>query len=75
MGGKKIKMLVVGPVLGRFGALSRKLRALQSSKAGPFDVAFCVGPFFDGGGEDAQAKALLAGDGAPYGYTLCGLAA
>ena len=70
MGGKKIKMLVVGPVLGRFGALSRKLRALQSSKAGPFDVAFCVGPFFDGGGEDAQAKALLAGDGSDVAMPL-----
>eukprot|EP00956_Cyclotella_meneghiniana_P005353 scaffold6753_cov36-Cyclotella_meneghiniana.AAC.3 len=41
-----IKVLLVGPVLGRLSHLSAKLSSLQNSKAGPFDVCFCAGPFF-----------------------------
>eukprot|EP00956_Cyclotella_meneghiniana_P041159 scaffold216949_cov35-Cyclotella_meneghiniana.AAC.2 len=42
----QLKVLLVGPVLGRLSHLSAKLSALQNSKAGPFDVCFCAGPFF-----------------------------
>ena len=41
----KVKILLVGPVQGQVSTLINKLKALQSSKAGPFDVCFCVGPF------------------------------
>ena len=40
----KIRVLLVGPVRGRFAALAAKLAALQGGRAGPFDVAFCAGP-------------------------------
>eukprot|EP00956_Cyclotella_meneghiniana_P005352 scaffold6753_cov36-Cyclotella_meneghiniana.AAC.2 len=42
----QLKILLVGPVLGRLSHLSAKLSSLQNSKAGPFDVCFCAGPFF-----------------------------
>jgi Protein similar to CwfJ C-terminus 1 len=42
----KVKVLLVGPVQGNIETLVDKLKNLQSSKAGPFDVCFCVGPFF-----------------------------
>jgi len=57
---------MVGPVNGRLRLLSDKLRTLQKSKAGPFDVCLCAGPFFhrtaaaatsaEGGEDDPQAK-------------------
>ena len=37
---------MVGPVNGQLRLLSDKLRTLQKSKAGPFDVCICAGPFF-----------------------------
>lgn len=40
----KVKVLLVGTVSENFQVLSRKLESLNSSKAGPFDVCFCVGP-------------------------------
>jgi hypothetical protein len=43
---EKIKVLITGAVNGDFESLSTKLKALQKSKAGPFDMCFCVGPFF-----------------------------
>ena len=43
---KKVKILLVGPVQGHFQVLIDKLNSLQSGKAGPFDLCFCVGPFF-----------------------------
>ena len=42
----KVKVLMVGPVNGRLRLLSEKLHSLQGSKAGPFDVCLCSGPFF-----------------------------
>jgi hypothetical protein len=42
----RAKVLLVGPVNGRLRLLSDKLRTLQRSKAGPFDVCLCSGPFF-----------------------------
>ena len=41
---KKVKMLLVGSVKENFSTLQKKLTSLQSSKAGPFDICFCVGP-------------------------------
>lgn len=43
---KRAKVLMVGPVNGQLRLLSDKLRTLQRSKAGPFDVCLCAGPFF-----------------------------
>lgn len=40
----KVKILLVGSVGENFPVLTKKLESLQSSKAGPFDVCFCVGP-------------------------------
>jgi len=37
---------MVGPVNGQLRLLSDKLRTLQKSRAGPFDVCLCSGPFF-----------------------------
>ena len=42
----RAKVLLVGPVHGQLRLLSEKLTTLQKSKAGPFDVCFCSGPFF-----------------------------
>eukprot|EP00980_Cylindrotheca_fusiformis_P027221 scaffold19424_cov142-Cylindrotheca_fusiformis.AAC.5 len=40
----KVKILLVGAVGDNFEVLSKKLESLNASKAGPFDVCFCVGP-------------------------------
>ncbi|KAL3943881.1 MAG: hypothetical protein SGBAC_002039 [Bacillariaceae sp.] len=40
----KVKILLVGSVGENFNVLSKKVKSLNSSKAGPFDVCFCVGP-------------------------------
>lgn len=37
---------MVGPVNGQLRLLSDKLRTLNKSKAGPFDICCCAGPFF-----------------------------
>ncbi|KAL3758295.1 hypothetical protein ACHAWU_004260 [Discostella pseudostelligera] len=42
----RAKILLVGPVHGQLRLLSEKLNSLQKSKAGPFDVCLCAGPFF-----------------------------
>ena len=42
----RVKVLMVGPVDGQLSLLSNKLRTLQKSKAGPFDICVCTGPFF-----------------------------
>ncbi len=47
MSDNRVKVLVCGAVMGRFATFSRKLETLHNSKAGPFDICFCVGPFFD----------------------------
>ncbi len=54
-GGDKIKVLITGPVNGAFTDLATKLSSLQSSKAGPFDMCFCVGPFFASSAEKDAA--------------------
>jgi len=43
---RRAKVLMVGPVSGRLRLLSDKIRSLQESKSGPFDVCLCAGPFF-----------------------------
>ncbi len=43
---EKVKVLITGPVNNDFSSLKTKLSSLQKSKAGPFHVCFCVGPFF-----------------------------
>ncbi|KAL7538945.1 hypothetical protein ACHAWF_006251 [Thalassiosira exigua] len=51
---RRAKVLIVGPVAGRLRLLSDKLSALQRSRAGPFDVCLCAGPFF--AAEQAPSK-------------------
>jgi hypothetical protein len=46
MSSPRAKVLLVGPVNGRLRLLSDKLRTLQMSKPGPFDVCLCSGPYF-----------------------------
>lgn len=53
---KKLKVLVCGPVQGSFSSMAKKLQSLQKSKAGPFDLCLCVGPFF------AVSSQKLTGD-------------
>jgi RNA recognition motif-containing protein len=50
----KAKILLVGAVEHRSKLLADKLKALQESKAGPFDVCFCVGRFGTPQDEDAS---------------------
>ncbi len=40
----KVKILLVGSVGENVPVLRKKLKALNASKAGPFDACFCVGP-------------------------------
>ena len=40
----KVKILLVGSVKEHVPVLRKKLKALNASKAGPFDACFCVGP-------------------------------
>lgn len=62
----KIKLLVCGPVQGSFRVLKEKLTLLQKSEAGPFDLCFCVGPFFgkEGGGRGESTLSLFSEQGA-----------
>lgn len=41
-----MKVLVSGPVLGALGALEARIRKLNASAHGPFDVVFVVGGLF-----------------------------
>lgn len=51
---EKVKVLITGPVNGEISSLKVKLDSLQSSNAGPFDMCFCVGPFFNNANEENQ---------------------
>ncbi len=61
MANHRAKVLLVGPVNGHLRLLSEKLTSLQKSKAGPFDVCFCTGPFFGSSSndDDDEAKRIL----------------
>lgn len=58
---RKLKVICCGAVEGNFKILSEKLNSLNKSKAGPFDVCICAGPFFgvDVPNSEDQAEALL----------------
>jgi hypothetical protein len=57
---EKIKVLITGPVNGSINDLHQKLSTLQNSKAGPFDMCFCAGPFFSSSDRCSEAiKSLL----------------
>jgi len=43
---KRVKVLISGPINGQLTLLSNKLSTLNNSKAGPFDICVCCGPFF-----------------------------
>lgn len=61
---EKVKILITGPVKGSIQDLSLKLQSLQKSKAGPFDMCFCAGPFFssDESHKEITQKILNGGD-------------
>ena len=63
MGGKKQKVLICGPVKSKLSALSAKLSSLNSSKAGPFDVCFCCGPFLAASSEPQRSETDKLMDG------------
>ena len=67
----KIKVLFTGPVNGQFSSLKTKLESLQSSKAGPFDMCFCVGPFFNDGKETENPSNDTIEDGMPLPVYFC----
>eukprot|EP00594_Rhizosolenia_setigera_P012303 CAMPEP_0178958724 /NCGR_PEP_ID=MMETSP0789-20121207/11816_1 /TAXON_ID=3005 /ORGANISM="Rhizosolenia setigera, Strain CCMP 1694" /LENGTH=986 /DNA_ID=CAMNT_0020641491 /DNA_START=24 /DNA_END=2984 /DNA_ORIENTATION=+ len=60
--GDKVKVLVCGDVNGNFQILLKKLNSLQKSKAGPFDLCLCVGPFFGSSPIEASSEAADGGD-------------
>lgn len=42
---KKLKLLLFGPVQDQIVPFCNKIKSLHKSKAGPFDLCFCVGSF------------------------------
>ena len=48
------RLLIAGDVLGNFGVLWRRAKALNESKAGPFDLILVAGQFF---ADDSAASA------------------
>ena len=54
-----VRVLVLGPAKGKLEEAFTKLAALND-KAGPFDVALCLGDLF--GDEDAYFQKLVAGE-------------
>jgi hypothetical protein len=44
-----MKILACGDVKGQIGALLKRVETVHK-KAGPFDMVFCVGQFFDEAG-------------------------
>jgi hypothetical protein len=60
---EKFKVLITGPVNNDFPSLTKKLSSLQKSKAGPFHVCFCVGPFFGNNSGTASGDSSNGVDG------------
>ena len=58
--GRKLKVLVAGDTAGQLNVVFAKVSAFNASKAGPFDLLFCVGRFFAAAGDDAPAGAAEA---------------
>jgi len=81
----KVKVLLSGPINGATSAFCTKLKTLQKSKAGPFDVCFCVGPVFqstttttttneeeeDAGGTCVEDAKRLLTEGTPLPVYFC----
>ena len=59
---EKVKVLITGPVNNDFPSLIAKLSSLQKSKAGPFHICFCTGPFFGSSGSDGDGGKTNAGN-------------
>jgi len=67
---RKVKIITTGPILGSFKALQTRLNNLQSSKAGPFDLCFCTGPFFSRSELIDETEAMMR-DGMPIPVYFC----
>ena len=52
----KLKLLIAGDVKGQIDIVYAKVAAFNASKAGPFDLLFCVGQFFASAGADGAAR-------------------
>lgn len=59
MADKKLKLLLFGAVNDKTIAFANKVKSLHKSKAGPFDVVFCVGSFHVPSAEDSPEYAAL----------------
>ncbi len=72
---EKVKVLITGQVNNDFPSLISKLSSLEKSKAGPFHVCFCVGPFFgstlDKANEDYQKAKNFLDQGSPIPVYFC----
>ena len=63
-----LRLLVAGDVLGDFGVLWRRAKALNASKAGPFDLILVAGQFFsDDSSSSSQSAEVVCQslEGAP----------
>ena len=54
------KILLVGDVRGRLGALYKRVASVHASPSGPFEALFCVGPFFAAPAAAAPSSAAPA---------------
>ena len=52
----KLKLLIAGDVKGQIDIVYAKVAAFNASKAGPFDLLFCVGQFFASAGADGATR-------------------
>jgi hypothetical protein len=60
MSSTSVRVLVLGPANGKLKETFTKLSSLNT-KAGPFDVALCLGDLF-GDAEDEYLQTLIAGE-------------
>lgn len=61
-----VKVLISGEVDGKFGALFKRVEAVNKSAAGPFDVLFCTGRFFPASNGPGELPTFLPNDLAVY---------
>ena len=61
----RCRLLIAGDVLGQFDALWKRVKLLNESKAGPFDLVLVAGAFFADAGNDSAEAVLEQLKGAP----------
>lgn len=58
-----VKVLFAGDVGGKVEALFKRVSAVNSSAAGPFDVLLCTGGLFESTGEHILLKVMMSSQG------------